>query len=541
MSVTTAERTARTAQRPARGARTAQRPARTAQRPARTAQRPARTARTAQRPARTAQRPARAAEPQARPAHRYQLDTSVRHLTPAERAVRGKAARAEVPLESHAEFRPGPDRPDPIDLLEEQGRTRIPELVPVRYGRMLVSPFSYYRGAALPMASDLATTPATGLAVQACGDAHLSNFGVFGSAERRLVFDINDFDETLPGPWEWDVKRLAASLEVAARGNGFPDKKRRAIVAAAAARYRIAMREFADMTNLEVWYAIADLDVLLQQAGSQLKARQRKAMDKGMEKARTRDSMQSVSKLCRVDDGQPRIIADPPVVVPIEQLIPEEMSDKEFVSQLNELITKYGRTLETDRRYLLEQYEYADMAHKVVGVGSVGTRCFIVLMLGRNAADPLFLQVKEAEASVLSRYAGASRYPNQGQRVVAGQRLMQATSDIFLGWQRNEQGLDLRAHDFYVRQLRDWKFSLDIETMVPRGMRQYGEVCGWTLARAHARSGDRIAIAAYLGSSDAFDQAITEFAVAYADQNERDYQALADAVKSGRIMAERDV
>jgi uncharacterized protein (DUF2252 family) len=529
MSVTTATRAARraTAKRPARTARTA--------RPARATARTARTAR----PARAAQA-AGGAQP-TRPVRRYQLDTSVRGLTPDERAIRGKAARAEVPLDSHARFDPPGNRPDPIGLLEEQAKTRIPELVPVRYGRMLVSPFSYFRGAALPMASDLAGTPVSGLAVQACGDAHLSNFGVFGSAERRLVFDINDFDETLPGPWEWDVKRLAASLEVAARGNGFPGKKRRAIVAAAVARYRMAMRDFAGMTNLEVWYAMADLEALMQQAGSQLKARQRKAMDKGMEKARTRDSMQSVSKLCRVDDGRPTIIADPPVVVPIEQLIPKQMSDEQFISQLNGLITKYGRTLETDRRYLLEQYEYADMAHKVVGVGSVGTRCFIVLMLGRDSADPLFLQVKEAEASVLSRYVGASQYPNHGQRVVAGQRLMQATSDIFLGWQRNEAGLDLRAHDFYVRQLRDWKFSMDIETMVPRGMRLYGEVCGWTLARAHARSGDRIAIAAYLGNSDAFDQAITEFATVYADQNERDYQALSDAVKSGRIMAERDV
>jgi uncharacterized protein (DUF2252 family) len=475
-----------------------------------------------------------------RPVHRYQLDTGLGHLTPEERAVRGKAARAEVPLESHAEFEPAPDRPDPIALLEEQGASRVPSLVPVRYGRMMVSPFTYYRGAALPMAADLATTPVTGLAVQACGDAHLSNFGVFGSAERRLVFDVNDFDETLPGPWEWDVKRLAASLEVAARESGFPGKKRRAIVAASVAMYRDAMRGFADMTNLEVWYATADMDLLRQQNPAQLKARQRKAVDKGLEKARTKDSMQAVDKLTHMVDGKPKIIADPPLIVPADQLIPNEIDRKNFEGLISDLVAGYRRTLETDRRYLLEQYEFCDMAHKVVGVGSVGTRCWIVLMLGRDTGDPLFLQVKEAQDSVLCRYVGSSKYSNQGQRVVAGQRLMQAASDIFLGWQRVPT--ENNGHrDFYVRQLRDWKFSLDIGSMVPRGMRQYGQLCGWTLARAHARSGDRIAIASYLGGSDAFDQAITQFAAAYADQNAKDHEALLAAVKSGRIMAESDL
>jgi uncharacterized protein (DUF2252 family) len=455
--------------------------------------------------------------------------------------VRGKNARAEVPLDSHARFDPRADRPDPIALLQEQAESRVPELVPVRYGRMMISPFSYFRGAALPMASDLASTPVSGLAVQACGDAHLSNFGVFGSAERRLVFDVNDFDETQPGPWEWDIKRLAASLEVAARGNGFSQKKRRAIVTAMVARYRMAMREFAGMTNLAVWYSIADLDQFRQQGQSLMKSRQRKQVDKGLSKARSRDSMQEVGKLTRMVDGQPRIISDPPLLVPIDQLIPEEMDRKSFESLITGLLSGYQRTLETDRRYLLDQYEYADMAHKVVGVGSVGTRCWIVLMRGRDNNDPLFLQVKEAQESVLSRFVGTSRFANQGQRVVAGQRLMQASSDIFLGWQRNEAGLEGRARDFYVRQLRDWKFSMDIESMVPRGMRLYGEVCGWTLARAHARSGDRIAIAAYLGGSDAFDQAIAEFAVAYADQNERDYEELLTAVSAGRIHAEKDL
>jgi uncharacterized protein (DUF2252 family) len=476
-----------------------------------------------------------------RPTQRYQLDTDLGHLTPAERAVRGKAARAEVPLESHAAFDPPPDRPDPIALLEEQAVTRVPELVPVRYGRMMVSPFTYYRGAALPMASDLSTTPVSGLSVQACGDAHLSNFGLFGSAERRLVFDVNDFDETLPGPWEWDVKRLAASMEVAARDNGFPAKKRRQIVSNTVTRYREAMRTFAGMSDLDVWYARADVDEMRGQFADQLKARQRKAVDKGLAKARTRDSMQEVGKLTEMVNGRPKIISDPPLLVPIDELIPAETDRKSLEALITDLIGKYRRTLETDRRYLLDQFEFADMARKVVGVGSVGTLCWIALMLGRDTNDPLFLQVKEAEASVLSRFVGASRYANQGQRVVAGQRLMQATSDIFLGWQRNEVGLDGKPHDFYVRQLRDWKFSLEIEDMIPRGMRMYGELCGWTLARAHARSGDRIAIAAYLGASDTFDRAITEFSASYADQNEKDHDALVAAADSGRIVAERDL
>jgi uncharacterized protein (DUF2252 family) len=475
-----------------------------------------------------------------RTAPRYQLDSALGRLTPAERAVRGKAARAEVPLESHAVFDPPPNRPDPISLLEEQAKTRLPDLVPVRYGRMMVSPFTYYRGAALPMAADLATTPVSGLAVQACGDAHLANFGVFGSPERRLVFDVNDFDETLPGPWEWDVKRLAASLEVAARGNGIPAKKRAAIVAAMVARYRQAMRTFAGLSDLAVWYARADLEELRQQFQDQLDAKRRKQLDKGMAKARTRDSMQEVAKLTRMVDGRPRIVSDPPLLVPIDELIAERINRVEFVRELTGLIAGYRRTLETDRRFLLEQFEFCDMARKVVGVGSVGTRCWIILLLGRDDSDPLFLQVKEADTSVLCPFVGASKFTNQGQRVVAGQRLMQASSDIFLGWQRGT-GPDGKSRDFYVRQLRDWKFSMDIDIMPARGMRLYGELCGWTLARAHARSGDRIAIASYLGGSDKFDQAITQFAAAYADQNERDHAALVAAASSGRITAEHDL
>src|ERR1700746_204225 len=478
------------------------------------------------------------AEAPARRVPRYQLDTASGRLTPEASAAKGKAARTAAPRLSHAAFHPGADRPDPVALLAEQAKTRVPELVPVRWGRMLVSPFTYYRGAALGMASGLATTPVSGIAVQACGDAHLSNFGIFGSAERRLLFDVNDFDETQPGPWEWDVKRLAASLEVAGRDNQFPAKQRREIVLAGVSRYRQAMREFAAMTNLDVWYTHVDMAELRAQFDAQLRARQRKLMDKGLAKARTRDSMQELAKLTRTVDGRPRIISDPPLVVPVDEMIRDETERATFEAALVRLIARYQRTLETDRRYLLQQYEYCDMARKVVGVGSVGTRCWIVLMLGRDDADPLFLQVKEAEASVLSRFCGASKYANQGQRVVAGQRLMQASSDIFLGWQHVEAGADGQARDFYVRQLRDWKFSIEIETLRADGLQMYGELCGWTLARAHARSGDRIAIAAYLGNSDVFDRAITKFASAYADQNERDYHALVDAVKSGRITAE---
>jgi len=472
---------------------------------------------------------------------RYQLDTAAGELTPAERAARGKAARTRVPRDSHAGFSPSAGRPDPLGLLEQQAKSRLPELVPVRYGRMMASPFTYFRGAALPMARDLASTPGAGLAVPACGDAHLSTFDLVGSAERRLVFDVNDFDETLPGPWEWDVKRLAASLEVAGRDNGFPVGQRREIVVAAVTRYRQAMREFAGMANLDVWYARADVDQLRAQFGSQLKARQLKQVDKGMAKARTSDSMRELAKLARIVGGRPRIISDPPLLVPIDELVPKESDRRGLRQQMSGLIASYRRTLETDRRYLLEQFEFADMARKVVGVGSVGTRCWIVLMLGRNASDPLFLQVKEAEESVLSRFVGTSKYANQGQRVVAGQRLMQASSDIFLGWQRSEAEPDGQPRDFSVRQLRDWKYSLDIETMAPGDMRVYGEMCGWTLARAHARSGDCIAIAAYLGSSDVFDRSIAQFASAYAGQTERDHKALVAAVASGQIKAARDL
>ena len=461
----------------------------------------------------------------------------VEHLSVAERVARGKAARAEVPRSSHATFEPPSARPDPIDLLERQAQTRVPELVPIRYGRMLVSPFTFYRGAALIMASDLAGTPRSGLTVQCCGDAHLSNFGVFASPERRLVFDINDFDETLPGPWEWDVKRLAVSMLIAARNNGYAAKDQERIVLDTVGQYRTAMAGFAAMKNLDVWYAHLEIDKVLEEYGPQFKPKMVKRTEKAMTKARTKDSMAAFSKLCHVVDGQSRIVDQSPLIVPIEQLAPGDERDEMF-DALRELLRGYRETLEFDRRVLLEQFELTDFARKVVGVGSVGTRAWIALLLGRDDGDPLFLQIKEAEASVLEEFVGASEFSNHGERVVVGQRLMQATSDIFLGWLHVDAGLDDQPRDFYGRQLKDWKGSAEIEQMVPQGMATYGKLCGWTLARAHARSGDRIAIAAYLGNGDSFDRAIVEFSKAYAEQNERDYQALQDAVSSGRIVAQ---
>jgi len=484
--------------------------------------------RAAPRPATRAPRPAtRVAQPRSR----------------AERVALGQAARAQAPRHQHAVFEPAADRPDPVSLLEQQAAARVPDLVKIRYGRMLASPLAFFRGAALPMAADLAGTPRTGLTAQLSGDAHLSNFGVFASPERRLVFDINDFDETLPGPWEWDVKRLAASLEVAARGNGIPGRPRRKIVIAAVARYRQAMRDFARRGDLAVWYAHAELDELQAEYQAILDPAQRKLAASGRagRRASDRSNLQEFSKLTHEVAGQPRINSDPPLLVPLAELTQDQRDGARFESQLTSFLARYRRTLEADRRFLLGRYEVADIARKVSGVGSVGMRCWIVLLLGADTKDPLFLQVKEADQSALSDYAGASEYPNQGQRVVSGQRLMQASSDIFLGWQRTGVDPAGQAHDFYVRQLRDWKLSIDVESMPPHRLHVYAELCGWTLARAHARTGDRIAIGAYLGGGDGFDRAIGEFAAAYADQNERDYSALKAAVASGRITAETGV
>jgi uncharacterized protein (DUF2252 family) len=402
---------------------------------------------------------------------------------------------------------------------------------------MLVSPFTFYRGAALIMAADLAATPRSGLNVQVCGDAHLSNFGVFASPERQLMFDINDFDETLPGPWEWDVKRLAASFEIAGRDRGFTPAERRGIVLAMADEYRARMRQSAGMRNLDVWYAHVEVEALFEQLEAMATKKQRAKARATVAKARTKDSMQAFAKLTQQVGGDRRIIADPPLIVPIEDLMPAGRERDEVEDEIRGVIRSYRRTLETDRRHLLENFDYVHMARKVVGVGSVGTRAWILLLLGRDGQDPLFLQAKEAQESVMEPFVGKSRYPNSGQRVVAGQRLMQAASDIFLGWDRL-RGLDGQVRDFYVRQLRDWKGSADVDTMAVSVMTIYARICAATLARAHARSGDRIAIASYLGNRDVFDQAIADFSSAYADQNERDYQALAQAVDSGRVVAQ---
>jgi hypothetical protein len=464
----------------------------------------------------------------------------VAHSTPAERSARGKAARAEVPREAHAELTLGPDRPDPVALLERQAVSRVPELVPIRYGRMLVSPFTFYRGAALIMASDLAATPRSGLTVQACGDAHLSNFGVFGTPERHLIFDVNDFDETLPGPWEWDVKRLAASLEIAGRDRGFSDKERAGIVLAGAAQYRASMREFAALGNLDLWYLRFDVDVFLERFRANLDKGALKKLEKNIGKARSRDRYKAVSKLTREVDGELRFISDPPLIVPIDELFPEAQDREMLKANFAELLRTYRATLQPDRRALLEQYEFMDLARKVVGVGSVGTRAWVVALRGRDESDPLLLQVKEAQPSVLEGFLAASVYENQGERVVQGQRLTQASSDLMLGWQR-ATGVDGVERDFYLRQLKDWKGSAELETMLPAAMVEYARMCGWTLARGHARSGDRIAIAAYLGKSDAFDRAILEFSRVYADRNEADYALLKEAGDSGRVEVEAGV
>jgi uncharacterized protein (DUF2252 family) len=470
----------------------------------------------------------------------------VPHLSDVESKASGKEARAKCPRDIHATFEPGPDRPDPVSLLEEQATTRVPELVPIRYGRMLVSPFTFFRGAALIMASDLSTTPRSGLTAQICGDAHLSNFGVFGSPERQLVFDCNDFDETLPGPWEWDVKRLAASIVVAARANGHPRSVRSDAIVALGQTYRESMRQMASMSNLEVWYFHTDasdvISLLQSQAatsGSKAQARMAATATKVVEKARTKDSMKALDKLTEVVDGVRRIISDPPLVVPIEELFPE-VEFEQVEGLFRDLLRRYLHSLPTDRRHLLEQYRFSQMARKVVGVGSVGTRAWVILMHGARHEDVLFLQAKEAEASVVERFTKKSQYGNHGARVVAGQRVMQASSDIFLGWQRAD-GIDGVSRDYYVRQLQDWKGSIDIETMLPQGLQAYGQLCALTLARAHARSGDRIAMAAYLGNNASFEKALAKFAESYADQNERDYETFAAACKSGRIHAEEGI
>jgi uncharacterized protein (DUF2252 family) len=460
--------------------------------------------------------------------------------TTAERESAGKAARRRAPRSIQGRWEPGPNRPDPVEILEEQDRTRIPELISIRHGRMLASPFTFYRGAAGIMAADLGVTPRSGLDVQLCGDAHLSNFGVFAAPDRRLIFDINDFDETFPGPFEWDLKRLTASFAVAARDRGFSSRERREVVTTAARSYREQIRRLAGERTMDVWYERVDLDVI-EQYRSEVSRKVARSFDKAKAKAESKNSLRALTKLTREDDGELRIISDPPLIVPIEELLHDPRKLAQVEAELGGLIDQYRGTLHPDIRCLADRYRYVDVAHKVVGVGSVGTRCWIMLLVGSDSDDPLFLQVKEAGPSVLAPYTSGGRYKHQGRRVVEGQRLMQASSDILLGWVTVEQGIDGGRRDFYVRQLWDGKGSAQIETMTAHTMGLYAQLCGGTLARAHARSGDRIAIAAYLGGGDNFDRAMVDFAEAYADQNERDYNAFAAAAKAGQVDVTRDI
>jgi uncharacterized protein (DUF2252 family) len=487
-------------------------------------------------------------------------DTSVE-----DRQAIGERARGRTPLSSQADWEPLAERPDPVELLIEQNATREADLVPVRHGRMTVSPFTFYRGAAKVMATDLATTPMAGLVVQLCGDAHLSNFGGFASPERELLFGLNDFDETLPGPFEYDLKRMAASFTIAARNNGFTPADARAVTVESVKAYRIGMAEFAAMRTLDIWYAHMterDIQVAMlaveeasvagakprkgkthkkkqgasraSEAQAALIKKAHKAVNKTIRKAHTRDSLGALSKFAEVVDGRHRIVSQPPVIIPLRDLAESyEMTAEQARNAVEEQFRVYKATLSNNRRQLLDRFTIVDVARKVVGVGSVGTRAFMVLLQGRDKADPLFLQIKEATASVLEAHLPNSRYNTPGQRVVEGQRLMQAASDIFLGWTRGVQA----NRYYYWRQLRDMKGSAVVEGMSPFGMTFYARMCGWTLARAHARSGDPIAIAEYLGTDDTFDNAIADFCTRYADQNQRDYDTFVKAIADGRIQA----
>jgi uncharacterized protein (DUF2252 family) len=456
-------------------------------------------------------------------------------VSTAERAYRGKGTRMEVPRSSHADWEPSRSR-NPVTLLEEQAKTRVPELVPIRYGRMLVSPFTFFRGAAYLMAADLAGAPRTGLEVQLCGDAHLSNFGAFAAPDRRLVFSLNDFDETLPGPFEWDVKRLVASFAVAGREREFKGKQRHQINVAVVRAYREAMKSFAQMRTLDLWYVRQDMEGIASEWAAQASAKRLKRFERNVAKARAKDSLRAFEKLTEMVNGEPRIVSDPPILVPVEEFAPPGETDQ-INDFMGRVIHSYARTLAVDRRRLLERFRYVHAAHKVVGVGSVGSRAWVMLLTGRDNQDPLFLQFKEAGASVLEPFLGKSKFKNHGQRVVEGQRLIQAASDVLLGWIRTP-GADGQKRDFYIRQLWDGKGSAVIETMDPASMEGYARLCGRALARAHARSGDAVAMAAYLGSGASFDRALASFAEAYADQNERDYAALGEAVDSGRVEAQ---
>jgi uncharacterized protein (DUF2252 family) len=460
-------------------------------------------------------------------------------LQPGESAERGRSARETVGRSAHADWTPAPDRPDPVAVLQAQASLRVPELVPLRYGRMLVSPFTFYRGAAAVMAADLAVTPDSEIVVQACGDAHISNFGGFAAQDRRMVFGPNDFDETLPGPWEWDVKRMAASVEIAGRDVGLAADRRYWLVTECVRAYREGMRGFAGESHLDVWYDRLNASELVDKFGGRLGKKGRILFAKPFARARRKTSLRAVEKLTEHVDGTPRFRSVPPLLVPLRELV-DAADVRQDAEIAQAALDAYTASLDEDRRYLFSSYQFVDMARKVVGVGSVGTRAWVLLFAGRGGQDPLVLQMKEAQASVLEPYLGASAFDNHGERVVRGQRLSQAAIDVFLGWQRSP-GLDGLDRDFYIRQLWDWKASIDLSTMDESGLHAYTRACGWSMARAHARSGDRVAIAAYLGAGRKFDQAIARFSTAYADQNEFDYQRLADAVSAGEVAAESGV
>ncbi len=437
--------------------------------------------------------------------------------TVADRLAAGKALRKKVPRSSHAEWSPAPNRPDPVSLLEEQNRTRLAHLVPIRFERMSVSPFTFLRGSAVVMAQDLSTTPVTGIQVQLCGDAHLNNFGIFATPERNQVFDLNDFDETLPGPWEWDVKRLAASIVVAGRNNNFSREINRQAVLSCIGWYRQHMWEYSEMRHIDVWYSRIDYASSLQA----VRGKFRSWINKQREKSSQRTHVELLPRLTQEVDGQIFIKHEPPLIT--------RLDDNELAQMLSALVEEYRESLRDDRHVLLSKYRYLDVAQKVVGIGSVGTRCYVALLIGSDSNDPLFLQIKEAQASVLERHLGPSSYPNHGQRVIYGQRLTQASSGIFLGWTQ------LGSTDFYIRQLRDMKLSVDIATLIEEGFIEYCKFCGWALARAHARSGDPAMISGYLGQKDVFDQAIADFAGTYADQTERDYAALVAHIQATQV------
>ncbi len=460
-------------------------------------------------------------------------------LQSGESPERGRAARGVAPRSAHGDWAPAADRPDPVQTLRAQAASRVQQLVPIRYGRMLVSPFTFYRGAAAVMAADLARTPDSGILVQACGDAHISNFGGFAAPDRRLIFGPNDFDETLPGPWEWDLKRLGASVEIAGRDVGAPPGRRERIVRSCVREYRQGMRAFARESHLDVWYERLNASELVGRFGGELGTKGRIVFAEPFAKARRKTSLRAVRKLTERVDGELRFRHVPPLLVPLRNLFsPADARDEgEYV---RELLSEYEASLGPDHRYLFGTYRFLDMARKVVGVGSVGTRAWVFLLAGREGRDPLVLQAKEAQRSVLEPHLGRSRFENSGERVVRGQQISQAVSDVFLGWQRSE-GLEGGEHDFYVRQLWDWKASADLSTLGESGLHAYSRACGWSLARSHARSGDRLAIAAYLGGGSNFDRAIARFAAAYADQNERDHERLADAVAGGEVPAELGV